>query len=99
MSHNNSDCAASFAPRIYARLTPFYKGKDGQSVYEVWLSIPGNEGKSKEEFVKTLQGTWPDLDESVSNAAQINSSGKLSVNNVTKTECPTDFLSIYQLSK
>jgi hypothetical protein len=68
----------------------------------VWLSQSGNAGKSIEQFIESLrgpQGVWPDLLDSPSNAARLTDDGELAVTDVTKTDCQTDFETIYQLSK
>ena len=36
---------------------PGIQGKTGLSVFEEWLTIEGNEGKTFDEFVETLKGT------------------------------------------
>lgn len=37
------------------------KGNPGASAYEVWLDMPGNEGKTVEEFLETLNGSAYDV--------------------------------------
>jgi len=32
------------------------RGADGKSAFDVWLEIPGNEGKTEEEFVEAIKG-------------------------------------------
>lgn len=32
------------------------KGEDGKDAYEVWLTIPGNEGKTVEEWIEAIRG-------------------------------------------
>jgi len=42
------------------------KGDPGASAYEVWLTIPGNEGKSVEEFIQDITGPGIRIDQEIS---------------------------------
>lgn len=41
------------------------KGKQGYSTYELWLTIPGNEGKTLEEFLESLKGKPGDASDDI----------------------------------
>jgi hypothetical protein len=53
-----------------------FSGPVGKSAYQVWLEIPGNEGKTEQEFIAALQGApgsvaWTDTDTTVTTTKRV----------------------------
>lgn len=76
-------------------------GPPGASAYEVWLQLPGNSGKSVEDFIASLKGEAGDvrpIAQGANNAIYETPDGELAVTDVLMTDCDVDFVTVFKLN-